>query len=303
MKKVLKVFGLFVALLFALALVSMISWPLLIISGLAIVYFAKIEPNDEYLGYAKKGLAIGVVGVVISIFSGDGGAEQEEVVDKENEVERVVAEEPVEEKEIYLLDGEKEILTLSYESMTDSERKRAMEIVSQINEYSNEDKELISENKDRLSGEKKAFDESERLARKEERESSERKTNYENFINSTSSQIGSLFVSLSTQVSAIEYTDTWVLKTSGIVFQITEVADEIIEYDEEEVPEEYSAVHSEYVKGAKKYKESMELFVKGFDSMDANVIEESANSMNQGNEHIDEATRLILEIVDENNEI
>lgn len=71
MKKAIKIACLFFIFLLAISIASVMAWPVVLISIFSMLYFSRIEPDKKFLEYAKYGLLIGVVGLIMSYFHVD----------------------------------------------------------------------------------------------------------------------------------------------------------------------------------------------------------------------------------------
>lgn len=258
-----------------------------------------------YFGFKREGRKAGI-SFLVSIVSFIGVGIFADTVEVEEEEEKTeVVEEVIEEEEEEILEltsEEKEFFTKDYAGLLASEKRKVIKIISEVEEYGKEDRGIINENKERIEQEKLDFDEEEEEKDRAEKElkEAERKenvkiSNYTDFVVRTSSEYGESFRHFSSQMESVSYTDDWVFATSGVIFKIEEISDEIIEYDTDSVPEIYTEAHKEYVLGALKFKESMELFIEGFDAMDPEIIGRSTEAMDEGSAHIDEVTRLTSE--------
>lgn len=118
---------------------------------------------------------------------------------------------------------------------------------------------------------------------------------YINFIIDNSNSLSSAYSDFNKQLAVMAYSDEWVVKMTIIIDRIGELTNEVMDYDELSVPSGYNRIHDNYLLGAIMHNESMKLFSEGFNRLDEGLMKESAEAMNEGNEYVDEAIRLLNE--------
>ena len=91
MKTIGKLIGAFVGIALLLALFSILSWPVLVLSGIGLWYYTKKDPNPKFQKIALVALVFSFFGVVLGFTDGSADnpeqekAKTEEIAVKESE--------------------------------------------------------------------------------------------------------------------------------------------------------------------------------------------------------------------------
>ena len=116
-------------------------------------------------------------------------------------------------------------------------------------------------------------------------------SNYIPLMFDNSQGIGEALSELGRLSIEFDYTDEWIIAAAAQVATIRYYADEA-----ESIipPEKYQDVHEVYLKGMKKFKESMDYYVEGVDDLDPEKLDMAGVLMNEGSVYINEATDMLL---------
>ena len=108
-----------------------------------------------------------------------------------------------------------------------------------------------------------------------------------------SSSFSEAFNKFSEQTLNCDYSDEWVIETAVIVLQIKSLIEDARSISP---TPDFEDSHNLYMQAMVKFEESMDLFMEGYDNLDAQMIDRAGTLLDEGNVLITQATELMVEL-------